>query len=308
MNDAAPVGRTRAARPAKGGATKPAPVGKDKRAARADFSTTFWGVRGSIPVPGPETLRYGGNTPCVEVRCGGHLLIFDAGTGIRPLGDRLETLSPPLHFDIFLSHTHTDHINGLPFFAPAFRAQNTLRIWAGHLLPEHTIKQVLDTMMSDPLFPIPVDAFAADLAFIDFHPRETLNPHRGVTLRTAPLNHPNRATAYRVDFDGRSVCYVTDTEHFDDRLDHNIVELIRGADIAIYDAMFTNEEYQTRRGWGHSTWEEGLRLADAAEVKTLILFHHAPSRTDDELDRLAEAVDRLRPGTMFAREGMILRP
>jgi len=286
----------------------PARTALGERPGSVEFSATFWGVRGSIPVPGPDTVRYGGNTPCLEMRCGEHLMIFDAGTGIRVLGDLLDRLPPPLHFDIFLSHTHTDHINGLPFFGPAFRAQNALRIWAGHLLPERTIKQVLDTMMSDPLFPIPIEAFAADLAFIDFHPRETLNPHRGVTIRTAPLNHPNRATGYRVEFDSKAICYVTDTEHFDDRLDANIVELIRGADIAIYDAMFTNDEYQSRHGWGHSTWEEGLRLAEAAEVKTLILFHHAPGRTDDELDRLAEQVDRLRPGTRFAREGLILKP
>ena len=273
-----------------------------------EFSATFWGVRGSIPVPGPETLRYGGNTPCVELCCGEHRMVFDAGTGIRALGDRLAHLPPPLDFDIFLSHTHTDHINGLPFFAPVFGGQNALRVWAGHLLPEHTIKQVLGMMMSDPLFPIPVEAFAADLAFIDFRQRETLNPHRGVTLKTAPLNHPNRATGYRVEFQGKTICYVTDTEHFADRLDENILELIEGADYVIYDAMFTDEEYATRQGWGHSTWQEGIKLADAAGIGTLVLFHHAPNRTDDELDRLEAEAQARRPGTVFAREGMVLRP
>jgi phosphoribosyl 1,2-cyclic phosphodiesterase len=280
----------------------------DERGEAGDFSATFWGVRGSIPVPGRDTLRYGGNTPCVELRCGDHLMIFDAGTGIRVLGDQLDRLPPPLNFDIFLSHTHTDHINGLPFFGPAFRSRNALRIWAGHLLPDRTIKQVLDTMMSDPLFPIPVEAFAADLAFIDFHPRETLNPHRGVTLRTAPLNHPNRATGYRVEYGDKSICYITDTEHFADRLDENILELIDHADYVIYDSMFTNEEYETRRGWGHSTWQEAIKLADAASIKTLVLFHHLPGRTDDELDRVAAEADRVRPGTLVAQEGMVLRP
>jgi phosphoribosyl 1,2-cyclic phosphodiesterase len=305
MNDHS---RPKPARRLRNGGLQPAKAVEARPAEQLAFSATFWGVRGSIPVPGPSTVRYGGNTPCVELRCGDHLMIFDAGTGIRALGDLLDTHPPPLHFDIFLSHTHTDHINGLPFFGPAFRAQNTLRIWAGHLLPDHTIKQVLDTMMSDPLFPIPIDAFAADLAFIDFHTHETLNPHRGVTLKTAPLNHPNRATGYRVEFDGRSICYVTDTEHFAERLDENILELVQGTDFMIYDAMFSNEEYQTRKGWGHSTWEEGVRLAEAAGVKTLVLFHHLPGRTDDELDRLAEDAGRLRPGTLVAREGMVLRP
>ena len=272
------------------------------------FSATFWGVRGSIPTPGPETLRYGGNTPCVEIRCGRHILILDAGTGVRVLGAHCERRHRPFDYDIFLTHTHYDHVEGLPFFGPAFTTGNTLRIWAGHLLPDRTIREVINALMAEPLFPLPLSALHAQTRFLDFHAGETLTPRPGITLRTAPLNHPNRATGYRVDYGGKSICYITDTEHFEDRLDDNILQLIDGADYVIYDAMFTNAEYPSKKGWGHSTWEEGIRLVEAAGAKTLVLFHHSPSRTDDHLDVLAAEVHRARPGTLVAREGMVLQP
>lgn len=272
-----------------------------------DFSVTFWGVRGSIACPGPDTVRYGGNTSCLEVKCGGHRLIFDAGTGLRQLGAVLAK-EAACDIDLFLTHTHFDHVCGLPFFAPMFIPGNRIRLWAGHLVPEHTLRQVLVEMMMAPLFPVPPEIFQAAVSFNDFHCGDTLTPRPGVTIQTGPMNHPNRATGYRIEFGGRVICYITDTEHFDDHLDHDIVALISGADIVIYDATYTDAEYPKFAGFGHSTWQEGVRLVEAAGAKTLVIFHHDPSHDDGFMDVVAREADDARSGTIVAREGMTLRP
>ena len=271
------------------------------------FSVTFWGVRGSIACPGHRYERYGGNTSCLEVRCGPHLLVFDAGTGLRPLGDKLKA-EGSRDVDLFLTHSHLDHIVGVPFFPPLFDPACKVRFWAGHLLPDRRLRDVICTMMVAPLFPVPIDIFAATTSFNDFSAGEVLRPHEGLALRTAKLNHPNEATGYRVEYEGRSICYVTDTEHVQGEIDANILELAEGADLLIYDSTYTEEEYTRHTGWGHSTWNQGVRLADAAKVKTFVAFHHDPSHDDEFMDRLAGDLDKVRPGSQVAREGMTLTP
>lgn len=267
----------------------------------------FWGVRGSIACPGPETIRYGGNTSCVEVRCAGQVLIFDAGTGLRSLGSLLQE-EGELDVDVFLSHTHLDHIIGLPFFRPLYDAKNHINFWAGHLNGGDGLKQALAAMMSSPLFPIPIDEFDAATSFHDFEAGADLEPKPGIKMRTTLLNHPDGACGYRVDFGGKSVCYVTDTEHRKGELDTRILHLIEGTDIFIYDSMFTDDEYPEFEGWGHSTWQEGVRLANEGSVGRLVLFHHDPSHNDGFMDDIAAGVDRARPGSLVAQEGMVLRP
>ena len=272
-----------------------------------DFFVRFWGVRGSIACPGPDHRRYGGNTSCLEVRCGAHILVFDAGTGLRYLGNSLVE-SQGLDLNLFLTHTHHDHIVGLPFFSPLFNKKNRLRMWAGHLNPTHTLHDVLRQFMKAPLFPVPPQVFAANVTFHDFQAGETLTPHPEVSLRTAPLNHPNGATGYRVDYGGRAICYVTDTEHEPGALDQNILGLIEDADIVIYDSTYTDEEFPSYRTWGHSTWQEGARLCDRANAKRLVIFHHDPDHDDAFMDKTAEAAEKARPGTRVACEGLVLRP
>jgi len=267
------------------------------------LSVTFWGVRGSIPCPGPATVRYGGNTPCLEVRAAGRLMIFDAGTGLMPLGNALAAAGKPVDADWYFTHTHFDHIQGIPFFSPLYDKRNSFRLWASHLAPEMTLKDVLSNMMQAPLFPIPIEIFGADVKFNDFDRMSTLEPAPGVRVRTTMLNHPNRATGYRVEVGGKSLCYVTDTEHVPGKPDENILGLIAGADLVIYDSTYTDDEYPGHVGWGHSTWQEGVRLVEKAGAKRLAIFHHDPSHDDTFMDRIAAAAAAARPGTIVAREG-----
>jgi phosphoribosyl 1,2-cyclic phosphodiesterase len=275
----------------------------------SQFSVRFWGVRGSIACSGPRTVRYGGNTSSLEVRCGGRMLLFDAGTGLRYLGNELTKqgpASPALDVDLFLTHTHFDHVVGLPFFKPFFQPQNRFRLWAGHLAEGMTLRRVLGEFMMSPLFPVPPQVFRARMEYREFRAGETLRPAADVALRTAVLNHPDGATGYRVEYAGRSLCYLTDTEHVPGAPDRHILELIAGADLVIYDSMYTDVEYETYVGWGHSTWQEGVRLCRAAGAKRLAVFHHDPEHDDDMLDGIAREVAKELPGSLVARDGLVV--
>ena len=272
-----------------------------------DFFVRFWGVRGSVPCPGKETVRYGGNTSCLEIRCGAHLLIFDGGTGLRPF-DLALAADGPLDADVFFSHVHLDHICGWPYFTGLMRPETSLTVSAGHLLPDHTIGQVLTGLLREPFTPVRADGVRARVTYHDFLAGETLEPRSGIRLRTAPLNHPQGATGYRVEYDGRTICYLTDTEHVPGAPDRNILDLIADADMVIYDSTYTDDEFPAHVNWGHSTWQEGVRLCDAAGAKRFVVFHHDPDHDDAFLDRVAADVERMRPGSVVAREGMTLKP
>ena len=271
-----------------------------------DFFLRFWGTRGSIATPGPETVRYGGNTTCIEIQAGNKLLIIDCGTGLRALGQRLGK-QPVERLDLFLTHTHWDHIAGIPFFVPAYLERMEVHFWAGHLCDGRVLHDVLVKQMIDPLFPVPLNVFQR-CHYHDYRCGDIIEPASGVVMRTCRLNHPNGACGYRIDYAGKSICIITDTEHPEQGRDPVVVDFVRDADIMIYDAMFTDEEYARYTGWGHSTWEEALRIADAAGVRQAVPFHHDPNHDDRFLDDLQARAEDLRPGTVFAREGQILIP
>lgn len=244
------------------------------------FTVHFWGVRGSIACPGAQTVGYGGNTPCIEMRVGGKRLIFDGGTGLRVLGQALLS-QMPVEAYMFFTHSHWDHIQGFPFFVPAFIKGNKFRIH-GSIAPNgSTIEQRLNDQMLHPNFPVPLQIMAAQLEFCDIDIGKTLEIG-DLRVDTALLNHPGETVGYRVNWQGYAAAYITDTEHYPDRLDENVLKLAQNADIMIYDATYTDEEYNSPKspkiGWGHSTWQEAVKVAKAANVKKLVIFHHEIGR------------------------------
>ena|SRR5690606_2248826 len=264
----------------------------------------FWGVRGSIACPSPSHMRYGGNTSCLEVTAGDRSIILDAGTGIRPLGHSfMERGIRSAH--LLLTHSHWDHINGFPFFAPGFAKGYEFQIMAGHL-KDDAIREILAGQMTQPTFPVPLDAMQASLEFEDFRSGDSFKIGPDVSIRTAALNHPNGATGYRIEYGGKSLCYVTDTEHIPGKPDQNILDLIEGTDLFIYDSTYTEDEFPSKVGWGHSTWQEAVRLSKMAKVKKLAIFHHDPEHDDDFMDKLAEEARQAWDGAMVAQEGMIV--
>lgn len=275
----------------------------------SDFLVQFWGVRGSVPSPGKDTVRYGGNTSCVEMRIGGKRLIFDGGTGLRGLGKSL-LQEQPVEAHMFFTHYHWDHIQGVPFFSPAFMRENCFHIH-GAVPPEGgSMKQHFSERVLHMNSPVPIPAMEADLKFYDIVCGETFQVD-DITIETAPLNHPNGAMGYRVTWQGHTVFYCTDTEHFPDRPDENVLKLAHNADVFIYDAMYTDEEYNNPKspkvGWGHSTWQEGVKVAKTVGVKRIAIFHHEPNHTDDFLDQIEVEVKDTFTGGFLAREGMIVK-
>jgi len=275
----------------------------------------FWGVRGSIPTPGPSTAEIGGNTSCVEVRAGGRLIVFDAGTGLRMLGNALlkELGRTPIEAWIFFSHVHWDHIQGFPFFTPAFIRGNTIHLYGGHKAAG-TLEETLAGQMENPSFPVHLSDMGARMHFHDVFEGEIVEIPSAqgdgpIKISNTRGNHPNGVYAYRVDWNGKSVMYATDTEHYA-VVDPKLLRLAKDVDILIYDAQYTPEEYagQTgggpKTGWGHSTFEAAADLAKAAGAKTLVLYHHDPGQDDRAVREKERRARELFPGAVAAHEGL----
>ncbi len=275
----------------------------------------FWGVRGSFPVPGLSTNRYGGNTSCVEV-CPRNAspIVIDAGTGIRRLGKllmegRFGEGRGTAH--LLISHTHWDHIQGLPFFSPLYKRGNTLHVFARQRDDVH-LRAVFASQTEDPYFPVPLASLKADIRFYELMEGQQFQIGKA-KISCTRLNHPWIAIAYRVEADGAAVVYASDTAPFTDILleqefisqppklgdpldpadmaklnsmCEGLIRLAKDADVLIFDTQFTQAEYMQRPHWGHSTPDDAVVIARAANVKTLVLYHHAPGRSDDEQDRI----------------------
>jgi len=265
----------------------------------------FWGVRGSIPTPQADNQEYGGNTCCLEIRYGSEPpLIFDAGSGIRLLGQALsKELGDVGEARIFFTHFHWDHIQGLPFFPLLYRPGMRLTFFSR--LSPHRCEQILEGQMRGPYFPVPWTAVRAERHYVQIGADGI--QAGSVTVRAFPVCHPNRAIGYRIEApDGHTLVLATDHEHGTARFDAVLRKHAESAQILIYDAQYTPEEYDAKHGWGHSTWREGVNLAREAGVKRLVLFHHDPMHDDAALARIGECASAEFPNVVLAREGQVL--
>ena len=266
----------------------------------------FWGVRGSIPTPVAENLGYGGNTTCLEIRTSrNNVFVIDGGTGIRSLGAALlsEFAGEQIDLHLFLTHFHWDHIQGLPFFMPLYSPLNRVTLMSG--IPPAKLKETLAGQMVSPYFPVPFNFLAAKQDFGAVSAEG--DSQAGITVRAFPMNHPQGAFGYRFESNGAVIVHASDFEHGHPELDAVLREYARDADILICDSQFTPEEYEARKGWGHSTWLECTRIAREAGVKRLVLFHHAPEHNDAAVTEIERQARSHFENTVAAKEGMVLR-
>jgi phosphoribosyl 1,2-cyclic phosphodiesterase len=268
-----------------------------------DLTVRFLGVRGSIATPGAE-LSAGGNTACLEVCAGDTRIILDAGTGLRALGDE-RMAGGPRHSTILLSHLHWDHVCGLPFFTPVYVPGHRVEIASGPngVLP---LEEAIRGIFRAPFFPVDFADLGGQVTTRELRANERFTIG-DLEITMARLNHPDPVYGFRLEHDGHSIVYATDTEHFA-CVDPTLKRLAAGADILVYDAQYTPDEYPSKVGWGHSTWQAGAELARAAGVPQLVLFHHDPARTDDQVRAIEASLQQGEgPTVEAATEGVELR-
>lgn len=268
-----------------------------------NLEVTFWGTRGTLPVSGAPFARTGGNTNCIEVTCGDHTIIIDAGTGIRELGSKLVSNSPEQKIHLLLTHAHYDHVEGIPFFAPFFMEGAKIDLSCGKLEGAKDTNTLIKDLMKRPFFPVGPEVFSAEINYKTLEENCSFNISDEIKITTTPLNHPGGSTAYRIDFAGKSFACITDTEHIIGKHDENILKLIDNVDVFSYDCSLLDKEMSDFQGYGHSTFEEGMRLAKLANAGSLLASHHMPFRNDDDLDQIEKEMKSENSNNAIAREG-----
>lgn len=269
-----------------------------------EFEIVFYGVRGSYPVTNKKMLKYGGNTSCVYMKVKGENLIFDAGTGIIDLGDQI--VNNDIDASIFITHMHYDHVQGIGFFKPLlFNENSSFKIYCQD---EESInfEDDLRSFIKAPMFPYTIENYKAKHQFIPINGDETIEVTDDIKVHTINNNHPSGGTSYKVVYNNKSCCYVTDHELNDENRDE-FKKFIQSCDVLIMDSTYNNEEYKTKNGWGHSMWEDAVAIAKEANVGKLFLFHHDPSRTDKDLDKQEKEAQKIFKNTFCAREGVKVR-
>lgn len=265
----------------------------------------FWGVRGSIPTPGEETVHIGGNTSCVQVKTSDdRLLVLDGGTGLRLLGNELvkEGKASGITGHILLSHTHWDHIQGFPFFSPAFNSRNHFYIY-GAQKAEERLENVLKGQMNYQYFPVELEQMGACIDFVELQ-EETFEIDGEVKVSTQAFNHPGGVYGFRIEYQDQVVVYATDMEYTLETLDPRLVEFAQDCDLFIYDSQYTPDELKVKTGWGHSTHYAAAHIAKQANVKRLMLYHHDPLHNDEKLFLMEEEARQIFPEAYLAKECM----
>lgn len=265
----------------------------------------FWGVRGSVPTPWKEAMQVGGNTSCVQVIPRDDLLmILDAGTGLRMLGDELMAQKKgPLTAHLLLSHAHWDHIQGFPFFVPVYNPANRFVVYGAGCA--HSLEHILSKQMTAPYFPVEFSQIGAQIDYRQLG-EETFMIENDIQVTTRSFEHPGGVYGFRIEYQGKVLVFATDMEYTEDNMPEKLIDFSQEADLLIYDSQYTPEELKLKTGWGHSTHIAAAHLAQRANVRHLMLYHHDPSHSDQQLAQMEQEAKALFPRAQLATEGLVI--
>lgn len=270
-----------------------------------DLTVTFWGPRGTLSCSGPAYQEFGGHTVCVSALWGDHLVIFDTGSGLYNLGQWVFAQDRILKISIFVSHYHMDHIVGYPFFGPAWNKNYSIDVYGGNLENLGGVEHFFTKTICHPIFPISLKIMAADMRYHDIAAGQTISLSDELSVVPLALNHPGGSLGYKLISPKGSVCYITDHEHKIGEVNQPLIDFTHKSKLTIYDSTYDDDTFAPKLGWGHSTWQEALRLQKAAQIEQMAIFHHDPSATDTHLNALSEKISK-DTQAFVAKQGQVL--